>query len=71
MHVAREALDRQHEEGEEAQEAAWHHSQGEPEVLFDGFLAEVVYLIQRLKPRDYIDSEWCENGHGFIAACDA
>ena len=38
--------------------------------LFDGDLAEVVDLIQRLKPRDYIDSEWCENGHGFIAACD-
>ena len=39
--------------------------------LFDGDLAEVVDLIQRLKLRDYIYSEWCENGHGFIAACDA
>jgi|Laugresbdmm110sd_1035091.scaffolds.fasta_scaffold16673_3 hypothetical protein len=39
--------------------------------LFDGDLAEVVDLIQRLKSHDYIDSEWCDNGHGFIAACDA
>jgi hypothetical protein len=24
-----------------------------------------------LRTNDYIDSEWCENGKGAIAACDA
>ena len=38
---------------------------------FSGDYAEVADLIQRLRPRDYIDSEWCENGKGRIAACDA
>ena len=32
--------------------------------FFSGNYAEVADLIQRLKPRDYIDSEWCENGKG-------
>lgn len=39
--------------------------------LFDDDLAEVASLIQCLKPSDYIDSEWCENGRNAIAACDA
>ena len=39
--------------------------------FFSGNYAEVADLIQRLKPGDYIDSEWCENGKGRIAACDA
>ena len=38
---------------------------------FSGDLAEVADLIERLKPSDYRDSEWCENGKGSIAACDA
>ena len=38
---------------------------------FDDDLERVVYLILMLKPEDYIDSEWCENGKGAIAACDA
>lgn len=39
--------------------------------LFDSDLARVVELIQGLRSEDYIDSEWCENGKGFLAACDA
>lgn len=38
---------------------------------FDGDYEEVAKLIQGIKARDYIDSEWCENGGGSIAACDA
>lgn len=38
---------------------------------FAGDYAEVVELIQRLSAHHYIDSEWCENGSGGIAACDA
>ncbi|UUZ71416.1 hypothetical protein LP415_20635 [Polaromonas sp. P1(28)-8] len=33
--------------------------------------ADVIDLIQRLRKDDYIDSEWCENGRGAYAACDA
>lgn len=32
---------------------------------------DVIDLIQRLCKDDYIDSEWCENGRGAYAACDA
>ena len=39
--------------------------------LFDDNLSLVAELIQCLKPTDYIDSEWCENGKGALAACDA
>ena len=39
--------------------------------FFSGDYAEVADLIQRLKPTDLIDSEWCENGKGRIAACHA
>ena len=39
--------------------------------FFSGDYVEVADLIQRLKPQDYIDSEWCENGKGQVAACDA
>ncbi|NMM82414.1 hypothetical protein B2J86_16000 [Acidovorax sp. SRB_14] len=28
-------------------------------------------VILALRAGDYIDSEWCENGKGAIAACDA
>lgn len=33
--------------------------------------ADVGSMIRELKERDYRDSEWCENGKGFWAACDA
>lgn len=33
--------------------------------------ADVIDLIQQLRHGDYIDSEWCENGRGAFAACDA
>jgi len=33
--------------------------------------ADVIDLIQQLRIGDYIDSEWCENGRGAFAACDA
>lgn len=39
--------------------------------FFDGDYAQVAALVQAIKTRDYIDSEWCENGNGGIAACDA
>ena len=39
--------------------------------LLAGDYEEVARLIQCIKARDYIDSEWCENGSGGIAACDA
>lgn len=32
---------------------------------------EVIRLLQQLGRHDYIDSEWCENGNGALAACDA
>lgn len=38
---------------------------------FDDDLERVVALIKGLTPGDYIDSEWCENGKGAVAACDA
>lgn len=38
---------------------------------FDDDLERVGELILFLRPDDYIDSEWCENGKGAIAACDA
>jgi len=37
--------------------------------LFDSDLEQVADLL--LGPMDYVDSEWCENGKGAIAACDA
>ncbi len=33
--------------------------------------ADVRELIRELTDRDYLDSEWCENGTGAWAACDA
>lgn len=39
--------------------------------FFAGDYGEVAELIRSIKDRDYIDSEWCENGSGRIAACDA
>jgi hypothetical protein len=38
---------------------------------FSGDYSEVADLIGLLRPQDYVDSEWCENGKGRIAACDA
>lgn len=38
---------------------------------FDDDFEHIVQLIGSLKTTDYIDSEWCENGKGAIAACDA
>jgi len=32
---------------------------------------DVINLVRRLSFSDYIDSEWCENGKGAWAACDA
>lgn len=32
---------------------------------------DVGALIRELSERDYRDSEWCENGRGAYAACDA
>jgi len=39
--------------------------------FFDGDYGEVAALILAVKASDYIDSEWCENGSGGTAACDA
>lgn len=39
--------------------------------LFDSDLQRVAELVQCLKASDYIDSEWCDNGKGALAACDA
>ena len=39
--------------------------------LFDSDLERVAELIQGLRKDCYIDSEWCENGKGAWAACDA
>ncbi|MBL8438262.1 MAG: hypothetical protein JNM61_08700 [Zoogloeaceae bacterium] len=33
--------------------------------------SDVGELIQKLRGVDYLDSEWCENGKGIWAACDA
>lgn len=38
---------------------------------FDDDLERVGDLILSLRLEDYIDSEWCENGKGAWAACDA
>ena len=39
--------------------------------LFGGDVAQVAALVQLLRTSDYIDSEWCENGKGAWAGCDA
>lgn len=39
--------------------------------LFDSDLQRVAELVRCLKASDYIDSEWCDNGKGALAACDA
>jgi len=39
--------------------------------LFDSDTKQVAELIQALRPQDYLDSEWCENGKSGVAACDA
>lgn len=42
------------------------------DVVSLGFeAADVGGLIRELTSRDYRDSEWCENGRGAVAACDA
>jgi hypothetical protein len=33
--------------------------------------SDVINLVLQLRGNDYIDSEWCENGRGAFAACDA
>lgn len=33
--------------------------------------ADVIDLVLQLHKGNYIDSEWCENGRGAFAACDA
>jgi hypothetical protein len=33
--------------------------------------SDVINLVLQLRGSDYIDSEWCENGRGAFAACDA
>ena len=38
---------------------------------FDDDFGRVADLLEALKTTDYIDSEWCENGKGALAACDA
>jgi hypothetical protein len=38
---------------------------------FDDDWQRVSDILGNLKDADYIDSEWCENGKGAIAACDA
>lgn len=38
---------------------------------FDDDWQRVSGLLVSLRSADYIDSEWCENGKGAIAACDA
>lgn len=38
---------------------------------FDDDWQRISGLIGSLRSADYIDSEWCENGRGAIAACDA
>jgi hypothetical protein len=38
---------------------------------FEDDRRRVVDLLKSLKGGDYIDSEWCENGRGAVAACDA
>jgi hypothetical protein len=32
---------------------------------------DVISLVRKLESGNYIDSEWCENGKGAYAACDA
>lgn len=39
--------------------------------FFGGDVEEVAGLIQLVRKTDYIDSEWCDNGKGAWAACDA
>lgn len=43
---------------------------GEVRKLFDSDTEQVSALMQALESRDYIDSEWCENGKSGVAACD-
>lgn len=33
--------------------------------------SDVIDLVLQLRDGDYLDSEWCENGRGAYAACDA
>lgn len=44
---------------------------GDVHKLFDSDTEQVAALMQSLDPRDYIDSEWCDNGKSGVAACDA
>ena len=57
---------------DEANLLAWTQKcRNDVHKYFSGDLAEVSDLLQRLKTSDYRDSEWCENGRGSLAACDA
>ena len=57
---------------DEAQLIAWTEKcRKDIRKLFDDDFSLVAELIGCLKPTDYIDSEWCENGKGALAACDA
>ena len=38
---------------------------------FDSDTDQVIDLIAQLRESDYVDSEWCTNGRGAVAACDA
>lgn len=57
---------------EENQLQAWTEKcRSDVRKWFDDDWQRVVDHIKGLKDADYIDSEWCENGKGAIAACDA
>ena len=58
-------------QGEDKVQALTRNCRRDVDKFFDGDYGEVAALIQAVKAGDYIDSEWCENGRGGIAACDA
>ena len=58
-------------QGEDKVQALTRNCRRDVDKFFDGDYGEVAALIQAVKAGDYIDSEWCENGSGGIAACDA
>ena len=58
-------------QGEDKVQALTRNCRRDVDNFFDGGYGEVAALILAVKASDYIDSEWCENGRGGIAACDA
>ncbi len=58
-------------QGEDKVQALTRNCRRDVDKFFDGDYGEVAALILAVKASDYIDSEWCENGRGGIAACDA